>query len=150
MRSKPATTAVLLMLADCDFSQYREADVALSPPSAASVPTAAAAPGPRRALRFSVAAVESPRDTYAAYSRLIGGVGARLGMPVEFVQRRTYREVNDLLAAGKLDVALVCTGGYLDLHKRAPGAVEILAVPVVGGKATYESLVIVPVASPAR
>jgi phosphonate transport system substrate-binding protein len=71
-------------------------------------------------------------------------------MEVEFVQRRTYREVNDLLASGRLDAALVCTGGYLDLLARAPGAVELLAVPVVGGESTYESLVIVPAGGPAR
>jgi phosphonate transport system substrate-binding protein len=94
-------------------------------------------------LLFSVAAVESPRDTYSSYARLFERVGARLGTGIEFVQRRTYREVNDLLATGRLDAALVCTGGYLDLARRAPGSVEVLAVPVVRGETTYRSLVIV-------
>jgi phosphonate transport system substrate-binding protein len=69
---------------------------------------------------------------------------------VEFVQRRTYREVNDLLASGQLDAALLCTGGYLDIQRRTPGAVEVLAAPVVHGESTYRSLIIVPAASPAR
>ncbi len=140
--------AVALLLASgCDRPRYREVEVALTAaPSIAS----SVQPGAARALRFSVAAVESPRDTYASYSRLIGRLGERLGVSVEFVQRRTYREVNDLLAAGHLDAALICTGGYLDLRRRAPGAAEILAVPVVNGARTYEALIVVPIESPAR
>jgi len=132
----------------CDRQRYREVEVSLAPPSPpADVGTA---PGPSRALRFSVAAVESPRDTYSDYSRLFLRMGQLLGVPVEFVQRRTYREVNDLLASGALDAALVCTGGYLDLRKRVSGAVEVLAVPVVQGEQTYRSLVLVAAASPYR
>lgn len=100
-------------------------------------------------LRFSVAAMMSPRETYAAYSRLFARVGKLLGVDVELVQRRTYREVNDRLRTGRLDVALLCSGGYVDLAEHWPGAVEILAVPEVEGKTTYESLVIVPATSTA-
>jgi phosphonate transport system substrate-binding protein len=101
-------------------------------------------------LRFSVAAVESPRDTYAAYSHLFERMGERLGVRIEFVQRRTYREVNDLLASGRVDAALVCTGGYLDLQRRAPGATDVVAVPLLDGAPTYRSLVIVRADSAAQ
>jgi phosphonate transport system substrate-binding protein len=132
----------------CDRTSYREVEVSLAPPPPPG--DVGTAPGPARALRFSVAAVESPRDTYSDYSRLFLRMGQMLGVPVEFVQRRTYREVNDLLASGALDAALVCTGGYLDLRQRSPGAVEVLAVPVVDGVQTYRSLVVVAAASPFR
>ncbi len=102
---------------------------------------------PAPVLRFSVASIESPRDTFSTYTRLFDRVGQILDARVEFVQRRTYREVNDLLASGQLDVALVCTGGYLDLEKRAPGATEVLAVPVLDGEESYRALVIVPASS---
>jgi phosphonate transport system substrate-binding protein len=137
-----------LALLACEETRFREAQVDLDPAPAA--PVKAAAPRAARGLLFSVAAVESPRDTYSGYSRLFERVGARLGIGIEFVQRRTYREVNDLLATGKLDAALVCTGGYLDLVRRAPGSVEVLAVPVVRGEKTYHSLVIVRNASRIR
>lgn len=133
-------------LAACDGQAYRE--VALAPAPAPAAPLAAARPA--RTLRFSVAAVESPRDTYATYSRLFERVGQRLGMRIELVQRRTYREVNELLAAGQLDAALLCTGGYIDLERRAPGSVEVLAAPLLDGRPTYESVVIVPASSAAR
>lgn len=149
MRSgPPAPLAVLAAIAlSCDASPFRAVDVDLATKPEGGAPTSD--PGEQRLLRFSVAAVESPRDTYAAYSQLFERLGNRLGLSIEFVQRRTYREVNDLLASGGIDAALVCTGGYLDLLRRNPDAVEVLAVPVAGGESTYESLVIVPASSPA-
>jgi len=130
----------------CDRPRYREATVSLAPAPPLTDP--AVQPGPARALRFSVAAVESPRDTYSAYSRLFRRMGEKLGVPVEFVQRRTYREVNDMLVSGSLDAALVCTGGYLDLRQRDPAGAQVVAVPVVGGVQTYQSLIVVAAASP--
>jgi phosphonate transport system substrate-binding protein len=145
---KPLALSLILFLAACDTARFRQAEVPLAP---APEPAVEAPPQGRRAtLRFSVAAVESPRDTYATYSKLFQRMGERLGMTIEFVQRRTYREVNDLLAAGELDAALVCTGGYLDLQARAPGAIEVVAAPLLDGKPTYESLVIVPASSEAH
>jgi phosphonate transport system substrate-binding protein len=149
MRSgRAAPLAALAALAiSCDASPFRAVDVDLAPRSEAG--SGGSEAGKQRTLRFSVAAVESPRDTYSAYSQLFERLGNRLGLGIEFVQRRTYREVNDLLASGRLDAALVCTGGYLDLVRRSPGAVELIAVPVADGKSTYESVVIVPASSPA-
>ena len=102
---------------------------------------------PAHELRVSVAAMLSPSQTHAAYSDLFRALGTRIGRRILLVQRRTYREVNDLLLDGQIDVALLCTGGYLEVERRSPGAVEVLAVPTSGGKATYQSLVIVPATS---
>jgi phosphonate transport system substrate-binding protein len=143
-----STRALLLAaaLAGCDAAPFKSVDVDLAPAPNPPAPSGEAAGAPRK-FHFSVAAVESPRDTYSAYAQLFERLGNRLGLEIEFVQRRTYREVNDLLAEGRLDAALVCTGGYLDLLERRPGSVELIAVPVAGGATTYESLVIVPAAS---
>lgn len=137
-----ASLALSLSAAGCTQVPYPEAAVDMTPPRAP--PPATDSPSARPPLRISVAAILSPQDTFSSYSRLFDLLGRRLGVPVQFVQRRTYSEVDDLLAEGKVDAALVCTGGYLDLLHRAPGAVAVLAVPVVGGRSTYHSLVIVP------
>lgn len=118
--------------------------------AASSAPPARERAGSGQTLRVSVAAMLSPSDTYTSYSRLFERVGQRLGMSVELVQRRTYAEVNELLLNGRLDAALVCTGGYLELRSRAPSQIEVLAVPVRDGKSTYESLIIVPSSSAAH
>lgn len=130
----------------CPSTPYPEAKVDLGKQPA---PAAEEAPAPPR-LRFSVAAMLSPQDTFDAYSRLFYLLAAKLGVEIEFVQRRTYREVNDLLATGQLDAAIVCTGGYVEVDRRFPGRVEVLAVPVVDGVSTYRSYLIVPARSTAR
>jgi ABC-type phosphate/phosphonate transport system substrate-binding protein len=40
-------------------------------------------------------------------------LSAKLERPVELVQRRTYTEVNDLIAKEGVDVAFVCTSVYV-------------------------------------
>jgi phosphonate transport system substrate-binding protein len=153
MRALPAlriavALAAATALAACDRSPYRTVVVETRAAPSPSAPPAERDGAP--ALRFSVAAIESPRDTYATYTRLLDRIGRLLALPVEFEQRRTYREVNDLILSGRLDAALLCTGGYLDLERRAPGAVEIVAAPVLDGEMSYQSLVIVPATSDAR
>ncbi len=146
------TTPALLILAApallaCPSSPFPEAKAELSGKTARP---AGEKPAERPKLRFSVAAMLSPQDTFESYSALFRRLGTRLGAEIEFVQRRTYREVNDLLATGQVDAAIVCTGGYVDLERRFPGRIELLAVPVVGGASTYRSYLIAPAASPAR
>lgn len=99
-----------------------------------------------QALRFSVAAIQSPEGTYGTYSRLLNVLADELGVGITLAQRRSYRETNDMLISGRIDVAFVCTGGYFDLVKRG-AQVDVLAVPVMRGLTTYQSLIIVPAQS---
>lgn len=99
-------------------------------------------------LRVGVGAILSPQGTARAYQPLVDYLGRRLGQPAVLVQRRTYQELNDLLARNMMDLAFICTGAYLEASKRRE--VSLLAVPQVNGKTTYRSLVIVPASSPAR
>ncbi len=65
---------------------------------------------------------------------------ARLGRPVQFVQRASYREITDLMRSGKLEFAWVCGFPYV----RNKDAMTLLAVPVYRGTPTYRSYLIVP------
>lgn len=147
MRDAIVSLAVLVLSA-CTNEPFREVRLDTQPGRLADggAPAASA----EDVLHVSVAGMESPRSTHAAYASLFAEIGRRLGTKVSFVQRRTYAEVNDLLIAGSVDVALLCTGGYLQLTREKPGAVEVVAVPIVEGAATYRSLVIVPAGSPAK
>jgi phosphonate transport system substrate-binding protein len=147
VRALAVTASLVSVLSACPSAPYPEGRVdTAKAPSAAPAPTGGR--GPK--LRFSVAAMLSPQDSLAAYSELFKLMADRLGLDVEFVQRKTYREVNDLLLSGDVDAAIVCTGGFLELERTAARQIELLAVPIVGGVTTYRSYVIVPAASPAR
>ncbi|MDK1020582.1 MAG: phosphate/phosphite/phosphonate ABC transporter substrate-binding protein [Candidatus Hydrogenedentes bacterium] len=79
-------------------------------------------------------------DVWAQY------LSDRMGQPVEFVQRRSYREVMDMLGSGGLDFAWIC--GFPFVQKRDPEFVELLLVPVYQGKPLYRSYIIVHRDSP--
>jgi phosphonate transport system substrate-binding protein len=66
----------------------------------------------------------------------------RLGRPVEFVQRDSYRETMDLLRQERLDFAWICDYPYVHLRDK----VRLLAVPLNQHKPLYRSYLIVPVA----
>lgn len=99
-------------------------------------------------LRVAVAAVISPKGTIESYTGLLDYLEQRLGRPVELVQRRTYLEINDLVAKGEVDLAFVCTSAYVVGHDQF--GMELLAAPQVKGETVYYSLLIVPADSPAQ
>jgi len=67
------------------------------------------------------------------------GLQAALGVPVDLQQRRTYKEVTQMLLEGALDAAWLCGYPYLQ-HK---DVLEIVAVPVWQGRPLYRSYLIV-------
>ena len=101
----------------------------------------------QRPLRVAIAAVISPRESFRYYDDLLGYLSQRLGRPVERLQRPTYAETNDLIRYGGADVAFVCTLAYVVGHEAF--GMELLAAPIVNGRQTYRSLIIVPSRSPA-
>lgn len=91
-------------------------------------------------LRVAVSSILSPRETLTVYQPLLEYLEIKLASPVVLLQRKTYKEVNELLQNGGADVAFVCSGGY------AAGSqtfgMELLAMPQVQGKRTYQSFII--------
>ena len=111
----------------------------------AIVPAQAGQADPTKAIRFGLTAVvvkENLRflDRWAQY------LSGKLGRPVEFVRRRSYREVMDLLESGGLEFAWIC--GYPFIQKRDPEFLELLAVPAYNGEPLYHSFIIVHRDSP--
>ncbi len=95
----------------------------------------------RPALRAAVGAMVTPERTYSDYRDLFALVAERAGRRLELVQRKTYRETNDLISAGAVDMAWVCTGAISDFNEF--GAVRLLAVPVIHGSSDYQSYIVV-------
>jgi phosphonate transport system substrate-binding protein len=92
------------------------------------------------ALRVAVGAMVSPERAYVHYGRFFAALAAQRGQRVELVQRTTYREVNDLLREGAVDLAWICTGAWPELERE--GAAQLVAVPRMYGKTTYQSFLI--------
>jgi len=99
-------------------------------------------------LRVAAAGVVSPQATVRYYDRLFEYIGQRLHRSVEVLQRGSYAEINDLIRAGTVDLAVVCSRAYVVGHREF--GMELLVVPQIRGRTTYHSLIIVPRNSPAR
>lgn len=95
---------------------------------------------PGRPLRVAVSAMISPERTYGLYGDFFKALADRLSRPLDLKQRHTYSEVNDLVLRGEVDLAWICTGAWPHLSRA--GAARLLAVPRVGGRATYHALVL--------
>ncbi len=89
-------------------------------------------------LRVAIATVISPRESFIYYKELFDYISERLGLNVEFKQRMTYQEVNQLLAENQVDVAFICSGAYVV----GAESVELLVVPVHNDLPYYQGYVI--------
>lgn len=130
-----ALIVLLLVLTACgEASDYQEVSLALQP-----VDQLPSLPG--ESLQVAVAAVISPQGTILSYTPLLEYLGQHLNQPVTLLQRQTYDEVNGLIRSGKVDLAFICTGAYVQGGEEL-GA-ELLVVPQVGGETVYYSYIIV-------
>jgi phosphonate transport system substrate-binding protein len=80
--------------------------------------------------------------------QLVEYLGRKLAVKAVLVQRRSYKQVSELLEHGEVDAAFTCGLPYVLDHERF--GVELLAAPEVKEGPVYFSYVIVPADSPAR
>ncbi|KAA3612314.1 MAG: phosphate/phosphite/phosphonate ABC transporter substrate-binding protein [Calditrichaeota bacterium] len=92
-------------------------------------------------LHLAVASMISPHETLTHYDKLIKYISNKIKHPIKLEQHKTYEEVNSLIELMHIDVAFICSGAYVEAEKKFP--IEILAVPVVNGKTTYNAYIIV-------
>lgn len=70
----------------------------------------------------------------------------RMNYKVEFVLRKSYSDVMDLLDTGEIDFAWIC--GYPYVQPKKPETFQLLTVPVYRGAPRYHSYIIVHHNSP--
>ncbi len=97
-------------------------------------------------VNVAVGAMVSPGQTIVNYQEMVDYIGAKIGRDIRIVQRKTYGEVNDLLRAGVVDIAFICTGPYVSNKEEA--GFEALATPIVRGEPYYRAYLIVHKDSP--
>jgi phosphonate transport system substrate-binding protein len=98
-------------------------------------------PSENPAFRVAVAAMISPKDTFVYYRQLLDYIGRNLGRDVQFIQRKTYGEINELLGKGQIDLAFICSGPYVAGKEKY--GFELLATPEVQKRHFYQSYLIV-------
>jgi phosphonate transport system substrate-binding protein len=103
-------------------------------------------PAENNSLRVAVAAMVSPKETFVSYRQLLDYIGSHLGQDIEFIQRKTYGELNELFGKGKIDLAFVCSGPYATGKDKY--GFDLLATPQVQGSHSYHSYLIVNADSP--
>ncbi len=132
----------LLLIACRQEENYPYVEINLD--TQAAVVAAELSPG-KTPLRVAVAAVISPKATFDTYSPLLDYLAIKLDRPVELLQRPTYAEINELLRTGQADIAFVCGGAFVEGERE--NYMELLVVPRIQGRTTYQALIIVPVSS---
>lgn len=92
------------------------------------------------AVRFGVSSVLSAGNTLYLYERLNDYISDKLGLKVELVSRKNYKDMNELIKRSEVDFASICSGAIAFLDNNS---FRILVVPVVEGKKEYQSYLIV-------
>jgi phosphonate transport system substrate-binding protein len=97
-------------------------------------------------IRIAVGGMITPRESFGYYKQFLDYVGEKLGRGVDFVDRDNYAEINALVKSGKVDVAFVCGGPYVDGHEAF--GMELLVAPQAYNGTVYYSYIIVSADSP--
>ncbi len=98
---------------------------------------ATAAPAQPMRLALSAVFLGERQDVVTRWEKYLE---SHLQRPITFVQRRSYRELTDMLQNGGLDAAWICSAPYVR-HKSIH---RLLAVGVWQGEPLYQSYLIVP------
>lgn len=99
-------------------------------------------------IRIAVGGMITPKEGFGYYKQFLDYIGEKLGRGVDFVNRENYAEINALVRSGKVDVAFVCGGPYVDGHDAF--GMELLAAPQAYNGTVYYSYIIVPADSPVK
>ena len=136
---------LIFVTAGCDRAQGRIDFTQTQQEPAQSVHTV---PSSERPLRIAFASVMSPQETRQSYQVLVDYISERLHRPAVLLQRKTYEDLNMLLAGGDVDVAFLSTGAYASY--RGMQSIELLAMAQTDESIFYHTYIIVPRDSPAQ
>jgi len=94
-----------------------------------------------RPILIALASVVSPYETIGYYRKIADHISRVTGRKVILIQRKTYAEVNMLLANGEVDIAFLSTGAYSSY--KGMNEVELLVMAEHVNNSLYTADVIV-------
>jgi len=92
-------------------------------------------------FKIAVGSIISAQETVVYYHELLEYIAEKLDREIQLVQRKTYGEINQLISAGQIDLAFICSGPYASGREKF--GFEALAMPRVRGSHLYQSYLIV-------
>lgn len=95
----------------------------------------------QRPILIALASVMSPHETIGYYRKIADYVSSKTGRQTILIQRKTYAEVNMLLANGDVDIAFLSTGAYSSY--RGMNEIELLVMAEHLGTSLYTAEIIV-------
>lgn len=95
----------------------------------------------QRPILIALASVMSPHETIGYYRKIADYVSQQTGRQTILIQRKTYAEVNMLLANGDIDIAFLSTGAYSSY--RGMNEIELLVMAEHLGNSLYTAEIIV-------
>lgn len=131
---------LVIGLVDCERDQAKTVDLSKRAPLPTGHPQSR---HPR--LNFGIGSILTPEQGYSYYRQLIDYLSEQLSLDIAAVDPASYQKLNQLLETGKIDIAFVCSGPYVEGHARF--GLLLLAAPVVNGAMEYYSNLIVPAKS---
>ncbi len=97
-------------------------------------------------IRVAVASMTTPAETMNQYDQLFKYLETRLHKKIVLVQRKTYKEVNNLLKNNYLQFAFICSGAYVTGY--ADSAFNIFLIPQHYNETHYHAYVIAKADAP--
>lgn len=95
----------------------------------------------QRPILIALATVLSPDETIGSYRQIAQYISQQTGREAILIQRKTYAEVNLLLANGDVDIAFSSTGAYCSY--RGMNEIELLVMAEHSGNSLYEAYIVV-------
>jgi len=89
---------------------------------------------------IAIASMTSPRETFNYYHELIDFISKKIGFPIYLKQKRTYKQVNEMLANSEVDFAFICSGAYV--NEVNGQNIKLLVAPVINQQTYYQAYII--------
>ena len=93
-----------------------------------------------KTLYIAISSMTSPEETLSNYNELLNYISGKINRPVVLIQRKTYKEINELLKNGDVDFAFICSGAYIDRETKS--AIKLLVVPQYNEDTYYQAYII--------
>jgi len=91
-------------------------------------------------VRIAIGGMITPKEGVVYYRDLLRYIQDKIGEKIEYVDRESYAEINEMLKTGKLEAAFVCSGPYTEGKKQF--GLELLVAPQAYGSTMYYSYIL--------